>query len=115
MPLTALKVKNAGPGRHRDVHGLCLMVRPTGSRSWVLRMQYKGHRRDFGLGPAYDVSLMEARCKAAEIRKMVRAGLDPVKERGLRRANVPTFELVTRRCYEAMRQGWKDRRKQSWL
>jgi len=46
---------------------------------------------------------------------MVRNGLDPVKERGLRRANVPTFEMVTRRCYEAMKGGWKDRRNASWL
>lgn len=46
---------------------------------------------------------------------MVRAGLDPVKERGLRRANVPTFEKVARRCYNAMKGGWKDRRHASWL
>ncbi|WP_354295091.1 Arm DNA-binding domain-containing protein [Sphingomonas sp. 1185] len=52
-----MKVKTLGPGRHFDAHGLCLVVRPTGSRSWVLRMQFKGHRRDFGLGPVHDVSL----------------------------------------------------------
>ncbi len=115
MRLTVLKVKTLGPGRHFDAHGLCLVVRPTGSRSWVLRMQFKGHRRDFGLGPVHDVSLAEARCRAAELRKMVRAGLDPVKERGLRRANVPTFEIVARRCYEALSGGWKDRRHASWL
>lgn len=46
---------------------------------------------------------------------MVRAGLDPVKERGLRRANVPTFEMVARRCYDAMKGGWKDRRHTSWI
>jgi integrase len=115
LKLTAIKVRTARPGRHFDGHGLCLVVRPSGSRSWVLRMQFKGRRRDFGLGPTHDVSLADARCRASELRKMVRAGLDPVKERGLRRANVPTFEMVTRRCYEAMRHGWKDRRHVSWL
>lgn len=115
MALTALKVKHARPGRHADIHGLYLFVRPSGSRSWVLRMQYKGRRRDFGLGPVHDVSLSDARCLAAELRRMVRAGLDPVRERGLRRANVPTFEMVARRCYEAMKGGWKDRRHLSWL
>lgn len=78
-------------------------------------MQHKGVRRDFGLGPVHDVSLSDARCLAIELRKMVRNGLDPVKERGLRRANVPTFEMVTRRCYDAMKGGWKDRRNASWL
>lgn len=115
MPLTAIKVRTAKPGRHFDMHGLCLVVRPSGSRAWVLRMQFKGKRRDFGLGPVHDVSLADARCRAAELRKMVRAGLDPVKERGLRRADVPTFEMVARRCYEAMKGGWKDRRHASWL
>ena len=48
MPLTNLKVRNAGPGKHSDVHGLYLFVRPSGSRSRMLRMQFKGKRRDFG-------------------------------------------------------------------
>jgi integrase len=115
MPLTALKVRTARPGRHADVHGLYLYVRPTGARSWVLRMQHKGERRDFGLGPTHDVSLADARSLASELRKMIRAGLDPVKERGLRRASAPTFEMVARRCYDAMKGGWKDRRNASWL
>lgn len=51
----------------------------------MLRHQYKGRRRDFGLGPVHDVSLAEARVAAMEIRKMVRAGLDPVEQRGLKR------------------------------
>lgn len=115
VALTVLKVRTARPGRHCDGRGLYLFVRPSGSRSWVLRMQFKGSRRDFGLGPAHDVLLSDARCLAIELRKMVRAGKDPVKERGLRRASAPTFEMATRRCYEAMKGGWKDRRNASWL
>lgn len=115
MPLTALKVRTARRGRHADGHGLYLNVRPSGSRSWVLRMQFKGVRRDFGLGPVHDVSLSDARCLAIELRKMVRSGKDPVKERGLRRASAPTFEMVARSCYDAMKGGWKDRRNVSWI
>jgi hypothetical protein len=115
MPLTALKVKNARPGRHADVHGLYLVVQPSGTRSWLLRHQYKGRRRDFGLGPAHDVSLADARIVAMEIRKMVRAGLDPAVERCLKRPRRPTFEEVARKCYESLRKGWKDRRNASWI
>lgn len=118
MPLTALKVKKAGPGRHADIHGLYLVVRPNGSRSWMLRYQHKGRRRDFGLGPVHDVSLAEARVAAMDIRKMVRAGLDPVEQRGLKgpsRASRPAFEVVARKCYESLRAGWKDRRNASWI
>ena len=78
-------------------------------------MQYRGVRRDFGLGPTHDVSLADARTMAMELRKMVRAGLDPVVERGLRRSSAPTFEAVARLCYDALRGGWKDNRHASWM
>jgi integrase len=115
MPLTNLKVKTARPGSYTDRHGLILFVLPSGARYWKLRMQFKGRRRDYGLGPVHDVPLAEARILASEIRKMVRAGLDPVEVRGLKRKRGPTFEQVTRKCYESLRGGWKDRRYASWL
>ncbi|HKC03171.1 MAG TPA: integrase arm-type DNA-binding domain-containing protein, partial [Sphingomicrobium sp.] len=94
---------------------MILNVLPSGRRHWILRMGFKGRRRDYGLGPIHDVSLAEARILAAEIRKMVRAGLDPVEVRGLKRKRAPTFEQITRKCYESIRGGWKDRRYASWL
>ena len=115
MPLTALKVSHAKPGRHADLHGLYLVVRENGTRSWMLRLQHRGQRRDFGLGPVRDVSLADARILASDYRKMVRSGLDPVRELGLRRKAVPSFETVARNCYEAMKGGWRDRRHASWL
>ena len=100
MALTVLKVKNAKPGRHVDGRGLCLVVKPSGARTWVLRMQLKGHRRDYGLGSAHDVSLTDARTAAAELRRRVRDGFDPVAERRKARKVIPTFEAATRTCHE---------------
>ena len=49
--LTAMKVKALrGPGRYGDGDGLYLVVRPSGAKSWVLRMQVDGRRTDKGLG-----------------------------------------------------------------
>ena len=115
MPLTALKVLNARPGRHADMQGLYLVVRSSGSRSWILRLQHRGRRRDFGLGPVGDVSLADARILVADYRKIVRNGLDPVKTLGLRHKAAPSFETVARNCYDAMKGGWKDQRHASWL
>ena len=72
--LTALRVKHAKPGRHADGGGLYLLVRESGSRSWVLRTQVDGKRQDFGLGSVSIVSLAQARAKAAGLRHKVRAG-----------------------------------------
>lgn len=115
MALTSLRVKHAAPGRHADVHGLYLLVRESGTRSWVLRMQHAGQRRDFGLGPAHDVSLSDARILAANLRKTVRSGADPISRRRVSRKSVPSFEKVTRDCYDALKGGWKDQRHASWM
>jgi len=115
MALTALKVWHGKVGRHADMYGLYLLVRETGTRSWVLRMQHNGQRRDFGLGAVHDVSLAEARIRAADLRKAVRAGIDPTARQKIARKVVPTFDKVTRDCNDAMRGGWKDQRHASWM
>lgn len=115
MALTVLKVRNAKPGRHVDGRGLCLVVKPSGARTWVLRMQLKGHRRDYGLGSAHDVSLTDARTAAAELRRRVRDGFDPVAERRKARKVIPTFEAATRTCHETLGDGWKDGHHARWL
>src|SRR5829696_9060477 len=82
--LTAVAVKNAKPGRHGDGGGLYLEVKPTGRAYWIFRFMLDGKRRDMGLGAARGpdaVSLAEARERAAEARKLVRAGSDPLRLR----------------------------------
>ena len=115
MALTVLKVKNAKPGRHVDGRGLCLVVKPSGSRTWVLRMQFNGQRRDYGMGSAYDVPLADARTAAAELRRRVRDGFDPVAERQKARRIIPSFETATRACHETLGDGWKDGHHSRWL
>src|SRR3546814_8104972 len=78
--------------------GLCLLVKPSGARTWLLRMQKDGRRRDYGLGSAIDVSLAEAREAAIALRRKVREGCDPVAERRKARKVVPNFEKAARDC-----------------
>ena len=115
MALTTLKVKNAKPGRHVDGRGLCLLVKDSGARTWVLRMQRNGRRRDYGLGSALEVSLAEARDAAAALRRQVREGSDPVAERRKARKVMPSFETAARDCYDALKEGWKNRRYANWI
>lgn len=115
MALTALKVKNARAGRHVDGRGLCLLVKDTGARTWVLRMQKDGRRRDYGLGAAADMSLADARDAAAALRQQVRMGADSAAERRIARKVIPSFESATRQCYEALKEGWKNRRHANWI
>ena len=60
--LNPTQVRNIkAPGRYMDGDGLMLEVKPGGSKSWVVRLQSNGKRRDFCLGSFKDVGLSEAR------------------------------------------------------
>jgi integrase len=116
MALTAIEVKNAKPGRHADGGGLYLMVRPSGSSSWLLRAQRDGRRHDFGLGSTAAVSLALARAKAAALRAQLKAGeeirtaIRPVKP------VTPTFSEAARACHKAVKDGWRNKHHSaSWL
>lgn len=85
--LTPLAVKNVKPGIYADGGGLRLVVKVTGARSWVYRFMLKGKSRDIGLGSAGPgtgpdiVSLGEARDRAIDFRRLVKAGIDPLQKR----------------------------------
>lgn len=116
MPLNAFQVKNAKPGRHADGKGLYLLVKPSGARSWVLRVQADGRRRDFGLGPADLVTLAEARDKAIQGRRLMRDGLDPSLEWKRKKDVLPTFEKAAREYYDSVKAGFRNaRHSASWI
>src|SRR4051812_47474524 len=73
------------PGRHSDGGGLFLVIRPSGSASWSYRYKNGEKVTEVGLG-GIDVTLEDAREKAADQRKVRRAGKDPKAERMAARA-----------------------------
>lgn len=75
------------PGMHAvggGAIGLYLFINKAEGKSWIYRYQFivDGilRRREKGLGSFHDVSLAEAREMALELRKKVRAGIDPIAE-----------------------------------
>jgi hypothetical protein len=109
MVLTALKVKNAKPGRHVDGRGLCLLVKESGAATWVLRMQHKAGGEITGLALPGRIPCGSPR-GGVVLRSKVRAGADPVAERRKARKVIPSFETAARDCYDALKEGWKNRR-----
>ncbi|SMY09947.1 tyrosine-type recombinase/integrase [Flavimaricola marinus] len=104
--LTARKVDTAKPGKHGDGRGLFLLVKASGARSWVLRYQVQGRRRDLGLGAYPDVSLAMARDRAAEARRLIAEGEDPIGMK--QRANPKNFKDAALELIESKRPGWKN-------
>jgi integrase len=106
LSATALRGTLA-PGRYGDGDGLFLNVAKKGSRSWIVRVQKAGRRRDIGLGSAAKVSLADARVRAAKVREQIEAGLDPIAERR-KAAGIPTFRQAAAQVFEENRRTWKN-------
>lgn len=148
--LTSIKVRNAKPAygsdgkplkrAYQDGDGLFLLVAPSGGRSWMLRVQVDGKRRDIGLGAAdidglgrnafgdgddrlsalslmlrKNLSLAEAREKAAALRKLAKAGANPTTERDRERVRVPTFEEAAREAHKELSPGWAEKTGKAFL
>lgn len=106
MPLTARKVETAKPGRYTDGRGLTLLVKSSGARSWVLRYQIVGRRRDMGLGAWPEVTLAMARERALAARREMAEGRDPLAERA--RIKRLRFRDAAATLIEDKRQGWRN-------
>ncbi|MHA7818109.1 MAG: tyrosine-type recombinase/integrase [Erythrobacter sp.] len=108
--LTDLKVRKAGPGIHGDGAGLYLRVKPSGARSWALRVQFHGRRQDIGLGGyPTDLSLSEAREQAAHLRKLARQGKNARAERDRDKVIIPTFKEAADAAHEELSKGWSEK------
>lgn len=111
--LSALRVRRISePGLHAvgGVAGLHLRVKPSGSRSWILRIKVGARRPDIGLGGFPDVTLEQARGRAREAKDQVRQGIDPLAARraakeALRAADLRniTFDTAAKLCHEKKR------------
>lgn len=124
--LNSKQVENlTEPGTYEDGDGLRLVVKARGGRSWVLRYQLNGKRREMGLGSFPEVSLKAARIACADQRKLLATGADPMAARDAERerqreaqrqqeANRRPFEVLALEYIEAHGADWSDQWRKGW-
>lgn len=114
--LTAKKVEHLSDrGLYPDGGGLYLQVAKGGSKSWLYRFKVDGRTRWHGLGSARDVTLENARDKAADARRLRRDGADPIEAKRaakaaarIEAAKAITFGAAAKRFIKANAPGWKN-------
>lgn len=125
--LTAKKTESLSvPGTYEDGGGLRLVVKRSGAKSWVLRYQLSGKRREMGLGSYPSVSLRDARIAANTLIALRTSGIDPLEERKAQReaqeaailaeqSKSETFDELAAAYIAAHRAGWKSQKHaQQW-
>jgi len=113
--LTTTKIDHAKPTnkpyRLFDFLGLYLEVRPNGSKHWRFKYSLEGKERRLVLGRYPELSLLEAREKRDQAKKLVASGIDPITEKKKNRQqavlkSAVTFELVAREWHEHFKERW---------
>ena len=114
--LSALQVsKLTKPGLYGDGGGLTLQITATGAKSWLFRYMVAGKPYGMGLGPTHTVSLAEARQKAADARKLLVDGINPLVAKkqkkiadALAAAKMMTFDQCAEAYIQTHKAGWKN-------
>lgn len=101
MPLTDVAVRMAR-ARERayklsDGGGLCLLVQPSGKKWWRFRYMWQGKEQMLSMGVYPDVSLLQARERRDDARRLLTRKIDPGAERRAARVvDRQSFEAVAR-------------------
>ena len=118
--LNALQVQRLSkPGFYPDGAGLYLQVTGDGAKqvnkSWIFCFRLKGKRREMGLGSIKLFGLAQAREKAAECRRLVYDGRDPIEECKAKKARIAleaakgmTFAQCAEKYVNAHKAGWRN-------
>lgn len=121
-------VRAAKPGMWSHERGLCLAVGRSGAAFWALRYSTRsGQRRLMTLEPYEPIDAAKLKAlewQAAEYRKQIKVGRDPLAERNVVvsktsapavRQVINTFEEVAREYIAQHKDGWKNRKHcQQW-
>ncbi|HUW00236.1 MAG TPA: integrase arm-type DNA-binding domain-containing protein [Gallionella sp.] len=117
MGLTALEVKNSKPAdkpiKLFDGGGLYLLVQPNGAKYWRLKYRFAGKEKMLSIGVFPDVSLMDARERRKEARKLLENNQDPSTVKQAQKA-VKTiqaensFEIIAREWFIRHSKNWKE-------
>jgi len=112
MPLTDAAIRAAKPAEKPrklfDGEGLYLEIAPSGGKWWRLKYRWAGREKRLSLGTYPEVTLLEARRRRDDAKRMLADGADPSAERRSQKmaANAAagnTFEAVAR----AWHASWK--------
>jgi len=116
MPLTDLACRNAKPSEKSrkiaDGGGLYLEIMPSGSKYWRLKYRFLGKEKRLAFGVYPEVSLVEARGKRDDARKLIASGKDPSE---LKKEEKRIAELNSENTFEAIAREWHGQRKHEWV
>jgi integrase len=115
MSLTDVKIRNAKARaksyKLSDSEGLYLLIKPTEAKLWQMKYRFDGKEKTLSIGQYPTVSIIKAREKRFEAKKMLNDRIDPsAKKQEDKRLAV----FSARNTFKAIAQDWYDSQKSKW-
>ncbi len=115
-PLTETAIKTGTKPRAKvyrvaDEKGLCLEIRPNGSKLWRYRYRLDGKASMFSLGAYPKVSLADARKKRDDAKELVQQGIHPVQDKKIKAIATKVARANT---FKAVTEAWLAENKPNW-
>ncbi len=111
MPLTDTKIRNTKPAEKAfklsDGEGMYLLVNPSGGKLWRLDYRYLGKRKTLALGSYPQISLVDARSRRDEARKLL-AQIPPVDPGQVKKSQKQAIFGKQQNTFEAVSREWAE-------
>lgn len=113
-PLSEITIRTAKP-KDRDYKlfdggGLFLLVAPSGSKLWRCKYRFEGKEKLLSFGPYPEISLVDARQRREDARKLLANGVDPGAVRKAQKqaetSETETFEIIAREWHTRFSPRW---------
>lgn len=116
IPLTDMKVQKAKPQDRPvslfDGGGLYILITSTGGKLWRFKYRFDKKEKKMAFGSYPDISLIDARKRRDDARKLLANGVDPgAVRKAQKQANIQeteTFEVISREWYEKFKPKWTE-------
>lgn len=113
-PLTEIQIRKAKPQESEykifDGNGLFLTVTPSGGKLWRLKYRFEGKEKLLAVGAYPEISLIDARQRREEAKKLLANGIDPSAiKKAQKRAETEateTFEVIAREWHNKFTPTW---------
>jgi integrase len=114
MSLSDVKARNAKSKGEQykisDADGLYLLVMPAGGKYWRFDYRYDGKRKTLALGTYPEISLLDARGRLCDARKVLAHAIDPGEQKKAQRKAQAAIE----NSFEVVAREWHGKNKSIW-
>jgi len=110
VPLNDKQIQNAKPKDKNyylmDGKGLYLIITPKGGKWWRFKYTFEAKQQTLSLGTYPIVSLLEAREKAAQLKKEIKQGINPLRQRREAKEIIKAQEAKNQNTFYNISQKW---------